>query len=249
MRISTLRKHVQSKYGFDVPILEGNAKLGPEIGAFSLPAGGPEYGGTCTETCRFDGKICYAVRDQERQPSVRLSRERSLYAMDQEDFIEAFNYILRNATVRSVKRDANGAPMRYQTGAKAGQLMLTNEHKPLTMFRFNVSGDYDQRRFDTACEIARQNPNITFYMYTKNVLDLSAKPDNLIVNWSIREYNAPLPVLREIIAWAKARGYNGIYSVQDGMATCPCGRGENVLCQDCKQCQDPTFHHHTTCAH
>jgi len=149
---------------------KGNAKLGKDIYTFSLPAG---YSCPGAREClsragRESGKIqdgletkfrCFAASDEARLPSVRKQRW------------DNFELLKHKSTSQIVELIEASLPK------KAG------------IIRIHVSGDFfNQQYFDAWVEVARNNPNRTFYAYTKSLhLWLARKdeiPDNFALNAS-----------------------------------------------------------------
>src|SRR3972149_8880586 len=79
------------------------------------------------------------------------------------------------------------------------------ELKDITTFRIHVSGDfYNQKYFDSWCEIAENVPHIMFYSYTKSWhLNIRERPSNLKVIVSMGGKKDITP--KEI----KKRGFDG----------------------------------------
>lgn len=112
-------------------IQKGNSKLiEAGIDMFNLPAS--------MEVCGMLCKGCYAIKEQNRWPSVVVGRERRLEAAKQEDFAVKIQAELDKKRVRP----------KY--------------------FRVHASGDFfSQEYVDAWTLIAQQNTDIVFYAYTK----------------------------------------------------------------------------------
>jgi hypothetical protein len=136
-----------------------------EIYTFSIPAGTScPFAVECKTTAdRAWGFItdgakqkyrCYAATDEARSPQVRAARH--------------WNFEL----------------LRGETEEEMFLRIQTSLPKKATIIRIHVSGDFfNQRYFNAWVRIARHNPNILFYAYTKSLkywLDYALPiPDNL----------------------------------------------------------------------
>lgn len=127
---------------------KGNAKLiktaeafGVQIFNFSIPAGNDKKSGKIT--CPFAGscfKLCYAKKGNYRFGNVQRGLSNRYEATKQENFIE-----LMNKELAKVKKDKQ------------------------TYVRIHDSGDfYSPSYFQKWLEIARLNPSVRFYAYTKS---------------------------------------------------------------------------------
>ncbi len=130
----------------------GNAKLGRHIFTFSLPAG---YTCPGAKDClsfahRQTGKIrdgketqfrCFAASQEAAFPSVRRSRWANFEALQ-------------------------------EAGTREGMAQLIAESLPKAakMVRIHVSGDFFSADYLAAwMDVARQNPDVVFYAYTKSI--------------------------------------------------------------------------------
>jgi hypothetical protein len=110
-------------------IQKGNSKLG-DMAMFNLPATKQVCGRTCPG--------CYAIREQQRYPTVLPAREARYEASKKDDFADIVRKEIRS--------------MRVQP-----------KH-----FRIHASGEfYSQGYVDTWESVAKDFPNIIFYAYTK----------------------------------------------------------------------------------
>jgi len=130
---------------------KGNAKLDIEIYNFSLPAGtscpfAVECKTTADKAWGFitDGinqiYRCYAASDEAKSPQTRSARHWNFDLLKREDENEIFRRI------------------KVSLPKKAGTI------------RIHVSGDFfNQKYFNAWARIARENPHILFYAYTKSL--------------------------------------------------------------------------------
>jgi hypothetical protein len=116
-------------------------------------------GTTCpgkTAVCR---KICYAAKAERMYKAAAAMRQRNLAASREPTFVVEM----------------------------IAELDYCVTHKGLSKVRIHESGDaYSQEYLNKWFEICREEPEITFLMYTKSFhLSWVDKPDNLMVYWSI----------------------------------------------------------------
>lgn len=127
---------------------KGNAKLiktaeafGVQIFNFSIPAGNDKKSGKIT--CPFAGpcfKLCYAKKGNYRFANVQLGLSNRYEATKQENFVE-----LMTKELTKLKKDKQ------------------------TYIRIHDSGDfYSPAYFQKWLQIARLNPSVRFYAYTKS---------------------------------------------------------------------------------
>lgn len=127
---------------------KGNAKLiktaeefNVQIFNFSIPAGNDKKSGKIT--CPFAGpcfKLCYAKKGNYRFANVQLGLSNRYEATKQENFVE-----LMTKELAKIKKDKQ------------------------TYIRIHDSGDfYSPAYFAKWLEIARLNPSVRFYAYTKS---------------------------------------------------------------------------------
>lgn len=152
----------------------GNAKLGPNVVTFSLPAGHSCPGAKLCLTFadRRTGKItdgphqafrCFAASDEARYPTVRRSRWHNFE-------------LLRKARTRETMASLI---LRSLPPKLAGKTV-----------RIHVSGDFFNKDYFLAwTDVARANSDVTFYAYTKSI-DLVRRyqefiPDNLVLTASL----------------------------------------------------------------
>lgn len=110
-------------------------------------------------------------------------------------------------------------------------------------FRFFDSGDIQSiEHFDNICQIARNLPNIKFWLPTKEfsivnnyVKSKKTIPENLTVRLSAYMVDGPLP-----IALAKKLNVvsSGVSTNDD--FTCPASK-QNNMCLDCRMCWNRTI--------
>jgi hypothetical protein len=148
----------------------GNAKLGKEIYTFNLPAG---YSCPGAREClsragRASGTIqdgletkfrCFSASDEARLPNVRAQRWHN------------FDLLKHKSTSQMV------------------ELIQASLPKKAKLIRIHVSGDFfNPQYFDAWLEVAKNNPTIIFYAYTKSLhLWVGRKddiPSNLKLNAS-----------------------------------------------------------------
>lgn len=128
----------------------GNAKLPNNIHTFSLPASHScPFAKTCRSSAdKYTGKIkdykftsfrCYAASDESRYPNVRKVRWHN------------FDLIKEAKTIEQIK-----------------ELIQKSLPEKAEIIRLHVSGDfYNQTYFDAWLDVAKANPHILFYAYTK----------------------------------------------------------------------------------
>jgi len=106
-------------------------------------------------------------------------------------------------------------------------------------FRIHESGDfYSQEYFNTWCTIAYLFPEIKFLAYTQIYdLDLSYKPDNLILYWTIWPDSKEVPK-DGLKAYVIDDGSNKIPNYKDAPTghMCSKGHGSKLTCDKCKYC-------------
>ena len=130
-------------------IQKGNSKL-VDMYMFNIPAN--------KEVCGRECKGCYAIKEQNRYPSVTPARESRYQATFQPDFVS-----------RIVKE-------------------LNAVKTPFKYFRIHASGEfYSQLYIDNWYKIASKLPNITFYAYTKRLREfdftaLKSLPNVIVID-------------------------------------------------------------------
>lgn len=160
----------QIEIGSELFFGEGNAKLGKEVATFSLPAGHTcPFALLCKSSAdRITGKVtdgkhtqfrCFAA-SAEWNKSVRNSRWTN------------FELVKRAKTVKAI-----------------AALLETYLPEGYPFIRIHVSGDFFNEVYFLAwLEVARNNPGVTFYAYTKAlplwVKHKSTIPGNLILTAS-----------------------------------------------------------------
>lgn len=98
---------------------------------------------TCNKKTKLCTKFCYALKSYKQYPNVRTAWDGNYEASLQDDFVTLFNKELVRWT-------------------KKGFLTI----------RFHVSGDvYSLEYLDKLTSLVISNPNVTFYMYTKQWRD------------------------------------------------------------------------------
>lgn len=147
-------------------------------------------------TCGMECPGCYAIREQKRFKSVENSRVWRHGESLRKDFVERVNFELR-----------------YQTRPK--------------YFRVHASGDfYSQEYVNKWVQIAKDNPDITFYAYTKryksfDFSELRAQDNFILINSS--QY--------------KKLNYGKLEDAPKGAFICPDQPGADVSCGiDCNYC-------------
>jgi len=131
-------------------IQKGNSKLGKAMMMFNIPATEKVCGVTC--------EGCYAIKEQNRFPSIIKARETRYDASLQPTFI---------SNVRAE---------------------LKSLHKLPKYFRVHASGEfYDQAYISKWASIAKSFPDVVFYAYTKRIEQfnfscLTALPNFILIN-------------------------------------------------------------------
>jgi Gene product 88 len=149
---------------------KGNAKLAKDIVTFSLPAGWtcPGASACLAKADRVTGKLtdgyyqtfrCFAASAEAMYQNVRDSRWQNFDALKGLGRTDTYNLIMAN----------------LPTKAK--------------IVRIHVSGDFFSEAYFLAwCDVARSNPETTFYAYTKSIhfwqRNVSEVPLNLILTAS-----------------------------------------------------------------
>ena len=185
-------------------ISPGNTKMGA-LPSFSISTQSCDLiPGPDEQGCK---KHCYAKRHIEIYPSAKASYIRNFEASKLGDFV-----VLMNLEIQSNR------PL-----------------KKIGILRIHVAGDfYNQEYVDKWIMIAKCNPNISFYAYTKAYhLDFSARPDNLVMKLS-----------DDKDLWPSEQGkFDGVARVYEPTAQCPkgfvpCGsqRVAGMTCAQCKMC-------------
>lgn len=152
----------------------GNSKLqktekefGVKIFNFSIPAGNDKVTGKIT--CPFAGKclsLCYAKKGFYRMPNVEKALSERNKATREADFVEKIT----------------------------DELSKVNTNKQVYV-RIHDSGDfYSPAYFEKWLEIARLNPNVRFYAYTKSHSFIRGKelPENMDLIYSLGSKNDEL---------------------------------------------------------
>jgi len=182
----------------------GNAKVG-EIPSFSISTQSCDMiPGPALQDCK---KRCYARRHVEIYPNV-VARYMMNLKLTRDPMFVAF-----------MDQDIKASKKIQKVG----------------VFRWHVAGDfYSQEYLDKANELARLNPNILFYAYTKAFhLDWSHRPMNFLVRISDDKG-----------IWTGDYGkYDGVARVYDKTAACPAGfvpcgaqRVDGMTCAKCRLC-------------
>ena len=132
---------------------KGNAKLSKKIYTFSLPAGHScPFAHECQASAdRTTGKVtdgehqqfrCFAVSQEALYPAVRKARWHN------------YDLLLE----------------RKNKSKELIDLILDSLPKKANIVRVHVSGDFfNQKYFNAWMEVARQNPDVIFYAYTKSI--------------------------------------------------------------------------------
>lgn len=169
---------------------EGNAKLKEaEMLMFNLPAGKEVCGRVCNG--------CYAIKEQQRWPSVVVGRERRLEASKSSDF--------------AVRISAE----------------LSKKKKRPKYFRVHASGEfYSQDYVDSWVEIAKANPDIVFYAYTKRKKKFNFDTLSALSNF----------ILIDSLHF-KIINYGTMEEAPKGAFICPDQKGSTTNCGiDCTWC-------------
>ena len=172
--------------------------------------------GTCGRHCSDCFNDCYAVR---------------------------FIVMHHNTCVRAYA--ANTLVMRRNPDKLRKAVKEYCEKNIVKYFRFHTSGELESvNQLKLYCDICRDNPDVTFYIYTK-AFDILLKyedslPDNLIVNlseWHGNIDNLPLSLISKC----------NIFSYDDGESEfaakqihCPAvdkkGHETGITCAECRRC-------------
>ena len=139
-------------------------------------------------------KICYAKKSYIQYPAVRTAWDENFIASKQDDFIKQVNTEIRRS-------------------------------RTIRVVRIHVSGDmYNQAYLDKWIQIAKDNPEFTFYTYTKTVwLDFSKRPSNLTILLS--DDNEKFKD-----KWHLFDGVSKVGTDEKGWFTCP---GSCITCNHC----------------
>ena len=215
----------------------GNIKLGGNMWSFSKLCTDQAFYikslkqcvvGSCGGYCNGCRKDCYA-RKSYRYGSVLQCHAINTIAM-REDMTKAFYDLQR-------------------------QIDLAR-NKP-SIIRIHQSGELETKQeFCNWVEMARINPNITFYLYTKAydiVLPIvlnDKMPDNLIVNFSVwHEYGYQEYKQAAHVPTIKAFVYDDGYAYPFEMGTYCKAYGDNgklnhnITCEKCRKCFDNNVNH------
>ena len=139
------------------------SKVG-DIANFSLP---PVE--TCNKEspCITDG--CYAVKAYGMYPASRVAMDVNLALLREgrfDQFKEELNKVLKKVYKKTVGKMLKGDKINY--------------------FRFHVSGDaFSPEYFNAMCDVARANPDIGFWTYTKQYAILDKCKGNIPDNMSV----------------------------------------------------------------
>lgn len=154
---------INAKLGFG----KGNAKLNPDIFTFSLPAGYSCPGAReCLSRAGKNGSgiqdgletkfRCFAASDEVQYPNVQKARWR--------------NFDL----------------LKGKTTEQMWTLIQESLPKKAKIIRVHVSGDFfNEQYFDAWLEVARKNPERTFYAYTKSLHLWVGKKDSIPANFKL----------------------------------------------------------------
>jgi len=147
---------------------------------------------------------------------------------------------------KKLERIYPSARARYKTNFADSQLptfvsTMNTEikaHKKLQkigIMRVHVAGDfYSQKYVDDWMEIARANPNVSFYAYTKAFnLDFSARPDNFVMKLSDDKNLWPNEHSRFD---GVARVYEPDQPCPKGFVPCGSQRVKGMTCAQCRLC-------------
>lgn len=148
------------------------------------------------EICGRICKGCYAIKEQVRFPAVMQARSNRFIASMKDDFSFSINNELNNLRKRP------------------------------KFFRVHASGDfYSQEYINHWAVIARTNPDITFYAYTKQLSKFDFSVLSLLPNFVI---------INSLIG--KSLNYGKKEKAPDGMFICP-AHDKTVRCGDtCTYC-------------
>ena len=177
--------------------------------SFSIPANKCQIGGKLRNV---EGSVChkcYAFKGFYNYPNTKNALEKRYLSLNDSDWVSNMVLVI-------------------------GSL----EHSGY--FRFFDSGDIQSiEHFDNICQIARNLPNIKFWLPTKEfsivnnyVKNKKTIPENLTVRLSAYMVDGPLP-----IALAKKLNVvsSGVSTNDD--FTCPASKQEN-MCLNCRMCWD-----------
>ena len=223
-------------------ISKGNIKVGNIPQFNTLPGNEPLRGyngelltnieGTCGDLCEDCKGDCYAIK------CARFRHHTVINAWAKN------TYILRNEPEK-VRNEINEflrkSVFRY--------------------FRFHTSGEVENmEQLKLYCEICNDNPDVVFYMYTKNfkaiydlfVINREEKPDNLIINLS--EWHGNIRRFYDKLPKNAIQFFNSLneFAYDDGSEECgniisyihcPAinnrGHETGVTCAICKRCMTP----------
>lgn len=230
---------IESKYNFyytgeqHLHVSRGNTKIGNIPNINLLPGSAPitlqsgqkltNIKGTCGKHCACCKNACYAIKlmKAHNNTCVPAWGENTL--------------LLRN-NPEQFKKELN----EYL------------QHNIFTVMRYHTAGELETvRQLQLYCEIAAENKNTTFYLYTK-AFDILAEflngggsiPDNFVINLSewhgvAERYIAKLP-------WRQKQIFStfNVFEYDDGRANitahCPAvdkdGRETGVTCASCRRC-------------
>ena len=132
---------------------KGNAKLGKTIATFSLPAGR-----TCPGADQCKSKVVIVNGNQKVKDGPN-TKFRCFAASNEARYRNVYEARLHN--LEALK----GKSMKSMV-----KLITDSLPKKAKYVRVHVSGDFfSQTYFDSWLEVARQNPDVTFYAYTKSL--------------------------------------------------------------------------------
>ena len=185
-------------------ISPGNSKMGA-LPSFSISTLSCDMiPGPDEQGCK---KHCYAKRHIEIYPSAKASYLRNFEISQGPDF-EAL---------------------------MIAEIQANKPLKKIGILRIHVAGDfYCQDYIDKWIRIAKANPTISFYAYTKAYnLDFSARPDNFVMKLS-----------DDKDLWKSRQGdFDGVARVYDPTQACPAGfvpcgaqRVAGMTCAKCRLC-------------
>ena len=185
-------------------ISPGNSKMGA-LPSFSISTLSCDMiPGPDEQGCK---KHCYAKRHIEIYPAAKASYLRNFECSKQPEFEALMNIEIQTSKVV----------------------------KKIGILRIHVAGDfYSQDYIDKWIRIAKANPTISFYAYTKAyTLDFSARPDNFVMKLSDD---------KDIWRPYQSR-FDGVARVYEPDAPCPAGfvacgaqRVAGMTCAKCRLC-------------
>lgn len=154
---------------------KGNAKLGSHIRTFSLPAGW-----SCPSARECKSKV--VIRDRKRKiKDGRFTKFRCFAASDEVLYLVV--YEARQHNFNELKKVSRSLP-------KTVRLIQQSIPGATRWLRIHIAGDFfSQLYFDSWVVVAKRNPDVLFYAYTKSIpywlRRLHKIPSNLILTASL----------------------------------------------------------------